>query len=437
MHDVRPESARPVLAGNANSAPLGTDGIVLGVRKYLYYGWWIVGVAMLAQVVSNGLAIYSYGLLVIPIGDELGASRAEMMWGKTGFLLIALVASPFLGKLLDRYSARALMALGSLSLGSSFILVSVSQTLAEVTLAFAVLPAFAYTLIGILGTNTLVTRWFVHMRGRALTLTAVGASIGGLLIPYLFQMLIDSWGWRSACLWVGISSMVVTLPPILTLVRNRPADMGLNPDGAETAPPSTPIASAMKTSSLLRSVVFWRIVLGISAVFAASSALTVNIVPFVQGHGIVPSQAVLLLPVIAVSALAGKLLFSLIADRVDLRLALLGSMALQAPPIAGLTQVNDYAAILACAVVYGLASGTQVPCWAGLLARVFGAQHYGFVMGCMLPFVTGTAALVIPLTGFLFDRTGDYVIAFMFLVALTLFAASTFLAPFRHDSGDI
>ena len=53
------------------------------MQALVFHGWWIVGVAMLAQAVSVGLAIYSYGLLVLPIGSELGASRMEMMWGKT------------------------------------------------------------------------------------------------------------------------------------------------------------------------------------------------------------------------------------------------------------------------------------------------------------------------------------------------------------------
>ena len=435
------ELAKRALVGNEHSVPAEVGSSLPGIKKDIFYGWWIVGVAMLAQIVSNGLSVYSYGLLVIPIGTELGVSRTEMMWGKTGFLIVALVASPILGKLLDRYSARVLMAIGSVSMGLSFILLSVSKTLAEVTLSFAVLPAFAYTLIGILGTNTLVTRWFINRRGRALALTAMGASIGGLLIPYLFQSLIDTSGWRSACLWVGVISIAVTLPVILVFVRNRPSDIGQNPDGAEThassTPPLTPAATTMQMSTLLRSVVFWRIGLGISAVFAAAAAVTINIVPFAQGHGLAASQAALLLPMIAVSAFAGKLLFSFVADRIDLKLALLCSMTLQALPIAALTQVSDLTAMLACAIIYGLASGTQVPSWAGLLAQVYGPRDYGFVMGCMLPLVTGTSALIIPLTAVLFDRTGDYVIAFMFLVVVTLLSAAIFLKPLRNEAENV
>lgn len=98
------------------------------MQALVFHGWWIVGVAMLAQAVSVGLAIYSYGLLVLPIGSELGASRMEMMWGKTGLSLMTIVVSPILGVLLDRHSTRALMILGVLALGSAFALISVSRS---------------------------------------------------------------------------------------------------------------------------------------------------------------------------------------------------------------------------------------------------------------------------------------------------------------------
>ena len=113
------------------------------MQALVFHGWWIVGVAMLAQAVSVGLAIYSYGLLVLPIGSELGASRMEMMWGKTGLSLMTIVVSPILGVLLDRHSTRALMILGVLALGSAFALISVSRSPWEFAFAFAVpLDAF-------------------------------------------------------------------------------------------------------------------------------------------------------------------------------------------------------------------------------------------------------------------------------------------------------
>lgn len=388
---------------------------------------------MLTQAVSTGLAIYSYGLLVTPIETEFGASRMEMMWGKTGLSLMTILVSPLLGALLDRRSTRALMVLGSLALGSAFALISVSRTVWEFTFAFAVLPGVANALLGALGTSALVTRWFAARRGRALSLAALGSSIGGLVIPYLFQAMIDARGWRSACLWIGIMAIALLVPAIVVLVRNRPADLGLHPDGAATASASAVHTAPASADNLLRSGRFWRIAITVGAVFAANAALLVNIVPFAQGRGIASRQAALLVSALAISGIGGKLLFGLIADRINLKVALVAVMALLVPPILVLSGTSEYQVILICAVVLGLATGGLMPGWTALLARIYGPMHYGRVMGRMLPVMGIMGILIVPLVGFLFDRSGDYVIAFVFLAALVL-AATVFLAPMRYDA---
>ncbi|MBK7249755.1 MAG: MFS transporter [Gammaproteobacteria bacterium] len=400
----------------------------------MFHGWWIVGVAMLAQALSTGLAIYSYGLLVVPIGTEFGASRMDMMWGKTGLSLMTILVSPLFGSLLDRCRTRTLMSLGSLALGSAFVWLSVVRTLREFVFAFAVLSAVAIALLGALGTSALVTRWFVCRRGRALSLTALGSSIGGLLIPYLFQVLIDALGWRAACGWVGIATMVLLLPLIVMLVRDRPAGLGLHPDGTATAMAATAHAApvSMPVDGLLRSGRFWQIAIAIGAVFAASAALLVNIVPYAQGQGVASKQAALLVSTYAISGIGGKLSFSLIADRVDLKVSLLTVMALLIPPLVVLTQTSSYEVMLLCSLVLGMVSGGLMPGWTALLARLYGPMHYGRVMGRMLPVTGIMATAIVPFVGYLFDRSGDYDIAFLCLAALIL-AAIVLLAPMRRD----
>lgn len=399
----------------------------------MFHGWWIVGVAMLMQAMSIGLAIYAYGLLVTPIGAEFGASRLEMMWGKTGLSLMTILVSPFIGALLDRRSTRALMILGSLALGAAFVLISVSRSVWEFTVAYAVLIGVASALLGTLGTNALVTRWFATRRGRALSLTALGSSIGGLAIPYLFQTMIDAYGWRSACLYIGVIAVALLVPAIAILVRNRPADLGLHPVGAATTSTLAVQGAPEAAGSLLRSVRFWQIALTVGAVFAAYTALLVNIVPFAQGQGIASKQAALLISVLAISGVGGKILFGVVADHINVKAALIVVMVMLAPPILVLVGTSDYQVILICAIVLGLAAGSLMPGWAVLLAQVYGPLHYGRVMGRMLPVIGIMGTIIVPFVGFLFDRRGDYVIAFLFLAILVV-VSTIFLAPIRYDS---
>ncbi|AMN46237.1 esterase [Steroidobacter denitrificans] len=390
----------------------------------IFHGWWIVGVALLAQAITTGLVIYSYGLLVMPIGTEFGANRFEMMWGKTGLSLMTILVSPFFGTLLDRYSARLLMTLGVLALSSTFIWISISSTLWEFVFAFAALSAVAMALLGTLGTSVLVTRWFRNKRGRALSLTALGSSIGGLFIPYLFQVLIDTFGWRTACAWFGAGTAVLLLPLVFILVRNRPADLGLYPDGTVTTTEVAAQALSEPTSvdGLLLSKRFWQLAIAIGAVFAVSAALLVNIVPYAQGQGIVSQHAALLISAYAISGIGGKLLFSLIADRVDLKMSLQIAMALLVPPIVTLTQTDTYKTMLICSVLLGMVSGALMPGWTALLAHLYGPIHYGRVMGRMLPVTGVMATVIVPLVGYLFDRSGNYNTAFFCLATFVIIA---------------
>ena len=163
----------------------------------MFYGWRIVVVAMLAMGLSNGLNSYSYGLLVLPVGTEFGASRMDMMWGLTAGSLTSVLISPFAGSLMDRRSARMLFAVGAVSLALAMGVIAVSRNVWEFVLAFVLPMPIGATLLGQIGTNTLVSRWFTKHRGRALGITALGTSIGGLSMPLIIQTLVDAYGWRT------------------------------------------------------------------------------------------------------------------------------------------------------------------------------------------------------------------------------------------------
>lgn len=203
----------------------------------MFHGWWIVGVAMLTQAVSTGLAIYSYGLLVVPIGTEFGASRMEMMWGKTGLSLMTMMVSPLLGTLLDCRSTRALMVLGSLALGSAFLWISVSRTLWEFVFAFAVLPAAAVALLGAAsgglmpGWTALLARLYGPMHygrvmGRMLLVTGIMATMIVPLVGFLFDR---SGDYDIAFLCLALLVLAATL--LLAPMRkgNRPAPVAVPP----------------------------------------------------------------------------------------------------------------------------------------------------------------------------------------------------------------
>lgn len=391
----------------------------------MFYGWRIVAVALLAMALSNGLASYSYGLLVLPVGTEFGASRMEMMWGLTAGSLATILISPLVGSLMDRRSARVLFSIGAVCLALAMVVIASSRNVWHFVLAFGLLMSVGASFLGPIGANTLVTRWFSKHRGRALGLTAVGSSLGGLLMPLLLQTLIDAYGWRTACLWLAGITLLVMLPPVWLIVRSRPADLGLHPDGqaADTLGSGTAShAQEAQLPKLMTDVTFWRIAVAIGALMATFTVILANFVPFAIGHGIGAKQAALLISAISIAGISGKLLFSVFADRINLKWSLLVALAMLGLPLVGLVFLHGYWFMLLAAVSVGLASGAFLPAWGALLARIFGPFVFGRVMGRMQPIAIGMVMVAMPLSGYLFDLSGSYSASFLTMTGVTALA---------------
>jgi MFS family permease len=275
-----------------------------------------------------------------------------------------------------------------------------------------------------------VARWFSHRRGRALGIAAIGTSLGGLLVPLLLQTLIEALGWRMACLWLAGIVLLVLLPPILWVVRSRPADLGLAPDGVAEEVPGSGAASAPAAAELpdlLKDGPFWRISLAVGVLMAAFTAVLANLVPFAVGHGVAGQQAAFLISAISVAGVSGKLLFSVFADRINLKFAILGALTMAGLPMLVLVQFQSYWVMVLAAVSVGLASGAFLPAWGALLARLYGPLVFGRVMGRMQPVTIVMVMLAMPMTGYLFDLTGSYSAAFLVLAGLLALAFVVFL----------
>lgn len=389
------------------------------MKNPVFYGWWLVGVAFIAQMVGAGAIMYSYSVIVLPFESEFQASRMAMMLGVTVMPLVSALISPFLGRALDRYSLRAFMLVGSLALPLGFMALSFATAIWQLPVVYALFMAFASLLMGPLAASTLLARWFRTRLGLAMGIAAMGTSVGGFLFPPLVEWLIDAFEWRVAYRWLALILLSLTLPAML-LVVNRPGDRGLRAYGATDAEASGRGQTAFSTSAVLKNRNFWLVAGVISVLFATYSALLSNLVPFALDTGISKERGAMLISVLALFGMLGKIIFGVVADYVDLRAGLGVAAALIA---GGLSLFLDgsFPALLGGSVCIGLAAGGMLPVWGALLARLFGADDYGRVMGMMNPVLMPMTVVAPPLAGRIYDVTGSYRIAFIvFIVALLI-----------------
>jgi MFS family permease len=388
----------------------------------MYYGWYVVGIVFTAQLFVIGVFTYAFSLFVVPIQDTFDASRTEVMQSMTLTTVLMLVVSPLIGTMVDRYSARWLMAVGTIVFGGGLWLSAHSQTLWQFVLIFAVSMGLANLLLGTLVGSATVARWFDGNRGRALGVASTGTSVGGLVVPPLVAYWLIEGDWRLVMEYLSYCVFAILLPLVLVAMRGPPPSRS-----SETGEGPGDIAAVDQQSLSLRDVIthraYWLIGLSTGLLFCVYSALLANLTPYAMGLGIDQPSAARLIMIVSISGLVGKLIFGLAADKIDLRLGLWLAQALQAGALLMLSLDPPYSLISLAAVLLGLSAGGMLPVWTAMLAAVFGVVSYGRVMGLMSPLVT---LLIMPgytLAGFLYDLTGAYRLCFLAFVGLLIVAA--------------
>ncbi len=196
----------------------------------IFYGWWVVSASAAIVFLTGGTFFYGFSALVVPLQNEFGWSRALISGAFSMRTEVGGLASPVVGYLVDRIGSRRLLLVGSLLVGAGFIMLS------RVESAWAFYATVMVIAVGMSATGgavalTAAAHWFVRQRGRAMAVLTAGAGGSGVMVVVLTG-LISAFGWREALLIMGLAQWSVCIPLAL-MVRHRPQEMGLLPDGAD------------------------------------------------------------------------------------------------------------------------------------------------------------------------------------------------------------
>ncbi|HEY0915133.1 MAG TPA: MFS transporter [Solimonas sp.] len=391
----------------------------------IFHGWWIVAAGFVCTALLIGSTTYSFGLFVAPLSAEFGLSRANANIGFMALLLGFAVWAPLVGKMLDRRSARQVIVGGGLLFAAGFVLMGLSHS--PTTMALLILgPVSIGTLAaGALAANTIAARWFLRQRGRALGVLAVATSAGGFLMPPLVAFLMESFGWRHALIAQGLIVGLVIAAVGWLLMRDRPSDMGLTPDGQPLPQAGQGAMAAGETwtlAKLLRTRNFWLLSCGAGILLGADQALLSSLIPYGTDAGLTLPQASLLVSTLTFSAILGKLAIGALADRYDKRLLFCAVAACNFAFLVILLLSPGYVTLLIACSIIGLAIGGTYPLWTTLAADCFGTASFGSVLGSMNLLMVPFSIFAVRYIGEVFDRTGSYdtaLITFMVTAVLS------------------
>ena len=388
-----------------------------------FFGWRMVAVAFFVDFIAVGFFFYSYSVFFKSIAAEFGDSRLGVSIGISVTQGVGALLAPFIGRALDRFPLKRIMAAGAVSMGTGFLLLGLVQTPLQFYLVLGVFIGFGAGAMGQLATSKLVSNWFVLKRGTALGIAATGISVSGVLMPATTAWLIGEFGWRNGFVAYGVITLVIVVPLILRLVVSRPEDLGLLPDGATEAATLPPPKAALRTSEYIRNSNFWYLLITIGLLFCIQSATLIHMVPQLTDRGIDLISASVIASSTALFGVMGKLIYGALVDRWDVRWALWLAIAFQVTGQLFMLFGNGYSGFLIGASLFGFGMGGIVPMQGAVVGAAFGRESFGRVLGAMRPPMAIIHLLGVPFAGWVYDSTGSYEPAF--LTFLGLYAVTT------------
>jgi len=404
-------------------------------KSRIFYGYYLLAVTFLFLVLFNGCGVFAFSLFVRPLEASLGWGRGQVMAGFTLFYLMVGVASPVVGRFVDRYGARPVIPVGAVMMGLGFVLVSRMSDLYLFYLGYVIIGTGA-SAMGPVPCSAVISNWFRRKRGTALGLMAAGIGAGGVVAPFASYML-SHFDWRTAYLSLGILIMAVTIPLALGVVRTRPSEMGLYPDGdgapVGEAPDETREGGTKQGFSLrqaMRTPTFWIIAVSFCCYTFASMGVLQSTVPFLEDIGYPVATAASAIGAVGFGSAVGKILFGWLCDKMPANRAFAIGVALLLGSVLVLLNVradSSLALIWIYALLFGLGAGAWLPTLSVLASVNFGLLFYGAVFGALnLAQSIGTATGPL-FSGLMHDGTGSYVGALTTAAVLLAIAIPTIL----------
>lgn len=376
--------------------------------KELRLGWPLILTANLGLSLQT-LASYSLGLMMDPLGDEFGWSRAQISMASLIPALLMITLSPFVGAIIDRWGTRRL-AIPSIAL-TGISLAMISLVNGSLILWFAL-----WFFYGLVSLGTKITVWttaisgsFSAARGMALGLAVAGAAVTQIVAPPLTQFLVDGYGWRTAYVWLGIGW--AALPFVLALFFLRDArDRQRLANKPDTPPQPAPVPlTGLSGREALRNVPLLRIAISTLLTMFIGTAILIHQVPILTSAGIDRSDAAWFAGLAGVAALIGKIMTGWMVDRWDA--SLVGACFLLAPALGYWFILNDahnFVAILMGMVIIGYTTGAKIQVCAYLTAQHAGMRNYGKIFGVMTSMIGIGGGLGSIVAGLVFDQFGHY-----------------------------
>ena len=356
-----------------------------------------------------------FAIVLKQLMQQFHTGRGEVSLSQSINMLATGITGIFVGRMLYRHSPKKFILWGSVVSGVSSLLLSLTNSL-WFLYVFSLIAGLASGFSNAIAMFTLLSKWFVRKWGTAMGITMAGGSIGGMLIQPLVGIIAQNFGWRTTYLFAGLLVLVINVPLILFVLRDRPESMGLLPDGdkfEEIANPQTgiePTPAVRNTAilSYLKKPTFWLMGISFAIIYIGTSAVTTHEVSFITDMKVSETIAALArgitLGIGAISALASGWL----ADKLMSRYVTILFLFLTIAGMLILLQADTMSKIWLFVAIYGLGNGVLGTLLPIVTRDIFGPADFSAIFGFAVVFLLAGGAIGVPLAGFMFDATRSY-----------------------------
>ena len=208
------------------------------LRRKIFYGWWVLLVTIMASIFVGGAGSWTFSILITPMTEAFNWSHSQLLFTLTVAGFLSAFLSPVAGMIVDRYGSRVLVVSCALFLGTMLVLTSRIQALWQFYILYSLGTGVSQTGVSRVGAVAVAANWFIRRRAIAFAMSMGATTLTGVIFSLLAQELVDRWDWRMVWLVLGLAVLVVPVPLAWLVIRRRPEDMGLRPDGDDAQAPT-------------------------------------------------------------------------------------------------------------------------------------------------------------------------------------------------------
>ena len=453
----------------------------------VFYGWWLVPISGIVHMTTSVPLFHAMGLWFVALESAFGWNRTQLALAFAFTRIEGGILGPIEGYLVDRLGVRRMVLIGLSILGFGFLLFSQVRDSKDIPivrdLPFDLLPDFMHLAVpalmfyivfmimalgqglsGWLTMNTMLNNWFTRHKAKAMGYSSAIGRLGALvLIPAIAWAVDpeqDNFGWSMTALLLGIVTLVMVIP-ISRLIRNRPEDYGLLPDGDKpvdapagsptNAPTDAPASSRagrpaarrappsdgdFSLGDALRTPTFWLISFGQGFTSMVLIAMMAHLAPMLWDQGVSVPMAGWVVSTYTAMSMIFQIVGGYVGDMISKRFAYFCFTSIQAGAVVVLVFVPELSVLLglpslvvvfAFAILFGIGFGGRNPISTSIRGEYFGRSSFGKIMG-MSQVPMNIMLLGAPIyPAILHDMQGSYDFAFLSLAFLNFIGGAMFL----------